>query len=595
MLSKLNRTHTCGQLRLNDVGKKVILNGWVDRVRDHGGLIFIDLRDRYGITQVVIDESASEEILKKVEDLNAEDVIAVVGQVVSRAKETINSDLPTGEVEIALRKIHLLNKAKDLPFNIHEKRVGEDIRLSYRYLDLRRSQMQRNLEFRHQVNQHIRKFLNAQSFWEIETPILGKSTPEGARDYLVPSRVHPGKFYALPQSPQQLKQLLMVGGVDRYYQIARCFRDEDLRSDRQPEFTQLDIEMSFIGEAEIIQLINELIIEIIALIPSLRIKTLPIPQMSYETAISKYGTDRPDLRYDLLLNDVSDLVKKSNFKVFTDTIKRGQVVLALCAPGYGNLPKSRIDDKRGDLPQFARQMGAKGLAWLDCGKNQRSPIGKFIPDSIQKAIFERVEAKDGDMIFFVADSFSNATQVLGAFRSKIADEQELYDPNLISLVWVRDFPMFEWNKLERRWEAMHHPFTSPSEDILQTEDLANIKARAYDLVMNGNEIGGGSIRINSYDTQKKVFELLGLSEEYISQSFGHILSALELGAPPHGGIALGLDRIIMLLLSEETIRDVIAFPKNKRAVDLMMDTPGEVQKKQLDELHVEIKPKQIKE
>lgn len=583
------RSHTCGELRPEHVGHEVTLAGWVHRRRDHGPLIFVDLRDRYGITQVVFD-SASPEVHAVAEESRSEYVIQVRGLVRSRPPEAHNPDLATGDIEVTALSASVLNPARTTPLYI-AKEGGEDesLRLKYRYLDLRRERMQRNIILRHRVVKFMRDFLDVQSFLEIETPILIKSTPEGARDYLVPSRVHPGQFYALPQSPQQLKQLLMVAGFDRYFQIARCFRDEDLRADRQPEFTQLDVEMSFVDQNDVIHLIEQLFIELCAIVvPHKRVIT-PFRRLSYTEAMDRYGSDKPDLRYDLELVNLSDLLASTPFNVFKGALESGGQVKGLRAPDCAGYSRKQIDE----LTDIARGGGAKGLAWAVIpadGGEVRSSFAKFLGEGELQAIITRLGGQPGDLLLIVADRPGLVATTLDKLRREIAERLKLADPNVLNFSWMVDFPLFEWNPDENRWDAVHHPFTAPQDDDLPLmfSDPGKVRAKAYDIVLNGYEVGGGSIRIHRRDVQQQLFNLLGISQETALSQFGHMLEAFEYGAPPHGGIALGIDRIIMLLADESTIREIMAFPKTQQATDLMTNAPSDVDERQLRDLHIRL-------
>ena len=581
------KTHTCGELRTGHAGQRVTLAGWVNRRREHGGLIFIDLRDRWGITQVVVDASRTPEAHALALRVRGEYVLQVEGVVQVRAPEAVNPDMPTGEIEVQAERITILNPARTPPIEIAgEHEANEEVRMRYRYLDLRRARMQRNLILRHQVTLYIRNFLSERGFVEIETPILFKSTPEGARDYLVPSRLHPGKFYALPQSPQQLKQLLMVAGYERYFQIARCFRDEDQRGDRQPEFTQLDLEMSFVEREDILNLIEELMTRLIEDVSDKRLVTRPFPRLSYAEALERFGTDRPDVRFGLELTDVSDIVARSEFRVFTGTVETGGKVRALVAPGCAEYSRRQI----GELEDIARDAGAKGLATVAVRADGtlRSPLAKFFSEDVMAELIAAVEATPGDLILMVADTPSLVNEALSALRVELARRLNLVDPDEMSFCWILDFPLFEWNEEENRWDPSHHMFTSPRpEDIpLLDTDPGAVLSQQYDLVCNGYEVAGGSIRIHNREIQEKVFALIGLDVEDARERFGHLLDAFEYGAPPHGGIAAGLDRLVMLMAGEPNIREVIAFPKTQRAADLMASAPSEVDPEQLEELHI---------
>ncbi|MEO8287163.1 MAG: aspartate--tRNA ligase [Chloroflexota bacterium] len=590
---------SCGQLRPADKGRKVRLSGWVHRRRDQGALIFIDLRDRDGLTQIVFNRESNPGAHKIAEEARSEYVLQVEGVVEARGDDRVNPNLDTGEIEVAADNVKILNRAKPMPFEIAgNTEADEMLRLKYRYLDLRRTKMQRNLTLRHRVIKFIRDYLDARNFLEIETPILMKSTPEGARDYLVPSRVHEGEFYALPQSPQQLKQLLMVAGFGRYFQIARCFRDEDLRADRQPEFTQLDIEMSFVEREDILQLIEGLLIELVPAVSDKQIMTVPFPRLTYAESLAKYGNDKPDIRFGMEINDLAASVGGSSFAVFAGALDSGGTVAGIKVPGAAGYTRRELDD----LTETAKRYGAKGLVWMAVegpateqteggSKWQvRSPAAKFLSGAETDAIVSALGAQAGDLLLIVADKTTVVRDVLGRLRSDMGRKLGLLDDNVMAFAWVIDPPMVEWNTEENRWDAVHHPFTAPMpEDAhLMDTDPGAVRAAAYDVVCNGFELSTGSIRIHDRDTQARVFELMGYSKEEANARFGHLLDAFEYGAPPHGGIAPGIDRIVMLLAGESNIREVIAFPKTAQARDLMMDAPSPVPDNALRDLHIKV-------
>ncbi|KAA6448782.1 aspartate--tRNA ligase [Bacillus swezeyi] len=586
------RTYYCGEITEKAIGETVVLKGWVQKRRDLGGLIFIDLRDRSGIVQVVFNPDVSKDALETAEGIRSEYVLDITGKVVAREEATVNPNLKTGKIEIQAESVSVLSAAKTPPFAISDQasEVSEDVRLKHRYLDLRRPEMFNSLQMRHNITKAVRRFLDDNGFLDIETPVLTKSTPEGARDYLVPSRVHEGEFYALPQSPQIFKQLLMVSGFDRYYQIARCFRDEDLRADRQPEFTQIDIETSFMSQEDIMKLGEDMMAQVMLETRGVEI-SLPLPRMSYEDAMNLYGSDKPDTRFGMLLTDVSEAVKDSDFKVFASAVANGGAVKAINVKGAAaNYSRKDIDA----LGEFAANYGAKGLAWLKTeADGLKGPIAKFFTEEKQEALIAALDAAEGDLLLFVADRLEVANDALGALRLKLGKELKLIDESLFNFLWVVDWPLLEHDPEEGRYYAAHHPFTMPvREDLgLIETNPGDMKAQAYDLVLNGYELGGGSIRIFEKDVQEKMFALLGFTEEEAKEQFGFLLEAFEYGAPPHGGIALGLDRLVMLLSGRTNLRDTIAFPKTASASCLMTEAPGEVDNAQLDELHLAVKRK----
>lgn len=585
-MSILKRTHTCGQLRKKDEGSTVTLVGWVGSVRDHGGLIFVDLRDRYGITQVVFHPGKGDEFYDIARQLRHEYVIALQGKVSLRPPGTVNPNLDTGEIEVYADALEILNRSETPPFEIEDAAgVSLELRLKYRYLDLRRPVMQKRMTFRHKVCQTIREYLDRLDFVDIETPFLTKSTPEGARDYLVPSRVNQGKFYALPQSPQLFKQILMVAGYDRYFQIVRCFRDEDLRAQRQPEFTQMDMEMSFVDENDVIQVIEGLIAAIFDKVMGKKVTT-PFPRLSYKEAMTSYGCDAPDLRFGMKIKDISDIARTSNFKVFLDVVNSGGQIRGINATGCGTYSRKDIDD----LTAFVGQFGAKGLAWFKVEESGlTSSITKFFSAENLEALRHRMDAKKGDLLLFVADKPKVVSQSLAQLRLQLGHKNKLIHANEFNFSWVVDFPLLEYNEDLRRYEALHHPFTAPHPGDLPLleEKPLEVKARAYDLVLNGVELGGGSIRIHTPEIQKRVFRLLGIDDASAYAKFGFLLDALKYGAPPHGGIALGVDRMVTLLLQLDDIREVIAFPKTQKATCLMTNAPSEVDGQQLKDLGIQ--------
>lgn len=585
------RSHTCGELRPEHAGQEVILAGWVHRRRDHGPLIFIDLRDRYGLTQVVFDSATAPEAHAIASESRPEYVLQVRGLIGRRPEDSINPELPTGAIEMHAVVATILNPALTPPLYIaREGGEEEALRLKYRYLDLRRERMQHNMLLRHRVIKFMRDFLDREGFLEIETPILIKSTPEGARDYLVPSRLYPGKFYALPQSPQQLKQLLMVAGYDKYFQIARCFRDEDQRADRQPEFTQLDLEMSFVEQEDILNLIERLLVELVREVTPHKRLVTPFPRLTYAEALERYGTDKPDLRYALELVNLSDIVADTQFQVFKSALEQGGQVKGVRIPGCGSYSRKQLDE----LTELARSAGARGLAWVtlpsDATAAPRSSFGRLVTTTEMNNIIDRMGGQPGDLLLLLADRAEVVATGLDRLRREFATRLNLADPQLLSFVWIIEFPLLEWNKDEHRWDAVHHPFTAPLDADLAmlASDPGQVRAQAYDVALNGYEAGGGSIRIHQRSIQQQLFQCLGMSAEIAQAQFGHLLEAFEYGAPPHGGIALGLDRLIMLLADEITIREVMAFPKTQQAVDLLTNAPSTVDEQQLQDLQIMI-------
>lgn len=588
-----SRTHNCGELREKNIGENVVLNGWVDRRRDLGGVIFIEMRDRHGITQVVFEPTFNEQAHAAAKDLRSEFVISVEGVVRKRPADTDNPELPTGHIDVMVNTLVVLNEAETPPFPIKDEiDTHEDLRLKYRYLDLRRPTLQKNLMLRHKMYLLTRKYFDENGFVEVETPVLMKSTPEGARDFLVPSRIHKGKFYALPQSPQQYKQLLMVAGMDRYFQIVKCFRDEDLRADRQPEFTQIDVEMSFVDQENVFIIVEGLMKQFFKEIWNHELQT-PLLRLSFDEAMERYGSDKPDIRFDLEMKTLNDVFTNTGFKVFKDAIDSNGVVTGLLAPGCGEYTRNQLDV----LTDFVKGHGAKGLIWIRVKDNSNgleleSPTMKFFTDEEKKNLIEALGAKSGDLIFILSGSRLKTLSTMGALRLEMARRLELIKENAEpKLLWVTDFPLFEWDEESNRYYAMHHPFTSPRiEDIpLMDTEPGKVKARAYDLVLNGNEIAGGSIRIHNSELQAKMFKALGISEEEAQHKFGFLMNAFKYGAPPHGGIAFGFDRMAMIFAGENSIRDVIAFPKTASAVSLMDDSPSKVSEEQLKELHIKVR------
>ena len=593
------RTHNCNSLRKSDIGKEVTLAGWVNVTRDHGGVIFIDLRDREGLTQVVFRPEENADLAKQAHSLHGEDVIQVSGIVAARLAGTENPNLATGEIEIIPSSLRVLNRAEPLPFPLDAEPQNEDLRMTHRYLDLRRPRLARNLRVRHRAAKATRDYLDSQGFVEVETPVLSKSTPEGARDFLVPSRIAPGKFYALPQAPQQYKQLLMVAGVEKYFQIAKCFRDEDLRADRQPEFTQIDIEASFVTPDDIFALVEGMLAAIFKAARNIEIKK-PFDRLTYREALERYGSDKPDRRFEMELTDLSEAFRESSFKVFRGAIDAGGVVKGINAKGFAGITIGQADE----LTEIAKLYGAKGLAFIKVENGEwKSPIVKFFTDAEKTALRSNLNIEEGDCIFFAADKWEIACEVLGRLRLRIAEMKDLHPTprpiraGLVSgapdwdFLWVTDFPLFEWSAEDNKWNAMHHPFTRPkSEDmpLFEAKKFSEVRAEAYDVVLNGVEIGGGSMRIYEPPLQEKMFEALGIGREAQESQFGHLLRAFRLGTPPHGGIAFGLDRLVMLLCGEQSIRDVMAFPKNNRAMDLMSNSPAQVDPKQLRDLGIQL-------
>ena len=587
-LGSMRRTHHCGELGAGNIGEEVVLMGWVQRRRDHGGVIFVDLRDREGLTQVVFNPEFNTEVHTKAHAIRSEYVLAVRGKVDPRPEGMVNTKLKTGAIEVMVSELKILNAAATPPFLIEDHiEVSENVRLSHRHQDLRRPMLQHNLIARHRAAAAVRQYLDENGFLDIETPFLTRSTPEGARDYLVPSRVNQGQFYALPQSPQIFKQLLMISGFDRYYQIVRCFRDEDLRADRQPEFTQIDLEMSFIGEEDVMNIAEGMITRMFQDVLGISVAT-PFPRLSYAEAVGAYGLDKPDTRFGLQLADISDIVADSDFKVFADVVGKGGVVKALNAKGCIDMSRKEIDD----LAAFAAVYRAKGLAWIKVRDNDwQSPIAKYFSKEKKAAMAKRADMQPGDLILFVADQPKIANEALGQLRNHLGNHLNMIDENTYQFVWITQFPLMEYDEADKRYQALHHPFTAPLEEdypLLEKDPLA-VRSRAYDLVLNGAEVGGGSIRIHNRQLQERVFQALGLSAEEYENKFGFLLSALESGAPPHGGIAFGFDRLMAILCGEASIRDVIAFPKTQKAACLLTGAPSDATEEQLDELSIRLR------
>jgi len=583
------KTQTCGELRASHAGQTTTLAGWVHRRRDHGGVVFIDLRDRFGLTQIVINPDLPKEMLDRMADVRSEWVLQVKGKVQLRPEGMANPKMPTGEIEVIAQSVEVLNPAKALPFMISsDEEVDENTRLKYRYLDLRRERMRRNLELRHNVVKFMRDYLSERGFIEVETPSLFKTTPEGARDYLVPSRLYPGQFYALPQSPQQLKQLLMVAGIERYFQIARCFRDEDQRGDRQPEFTQLDLEMAFVHRDDVLAMVEGLFTAMLPVVAShKRLLASPWPRLTYTEAVARYGVDKPDLRFGMELIDASPVFTGSEFAVFKTTLASGGMIKYLVAPGCAGYSRKELDK----LTDFVKELGAKGLVPLALtAEGPKGSGAKFISEKELAEVSRLGGAKTGDLLLFIADNAKVVHKVLGALRAWFRDTLNLVDKDVMAFAWVLDFPMFEWSEEFQKWDAAHHPFTMPRLADLDKFDTdpASILSEAYDMICNGYEMASGSIRIHRRDVQSKVFQLLGIGEEEAQRKFGHMLEAFEYGAPPHGGMAPGIDRLVMLLADEPNIREVIAFPKNQAARDVMADAPSPAEPRQLKELHIKL-------
>jgi aspartyl-tRNA synthetase len=597
------RTHSCGEVSTRDIGSGIKLVGWTNKWRDHGGVVFIDLRDRSGLVQVVFSPEVDAEIHKAAHRIRNEFVIQVEGDVRERPEGTVNPSIATGQVEVVVKKLRVLNECKPLPFMVEDETdASESLRYKHRYLDLRRPAILQNIIIRHKATKAFRNYLDSHGFLDIETPVLTKSTPEGARDYLVPSRTNPGHFFALPQSPQIFKQILMVSGIERYYQIVRCFRDEDLRADRQPEFTQVDIELSFVKRQDVMVIVEDMIKKVFNDTMGVELAE-PFKRLTYNDAMDRYGSDKPDLRFGLELKNVSDIIRDTSFKVFLDTLSKGGIIKGLNAKGLAEYSRKDLDDLTKEVQGF----GAKGLAWMKVKSNIESPIAKFFTEKTLNALVERFEAKEGDLLLFVADKEDIANDCLSRLRNEMGKRLDLIKDGIYKFAWITDFPLFEWNEDEKRYEAMHHPFTSPMEEDMEkffaadpvgaihesplqnpSSTLSSLKAESYDIVLNGYEIGGGSIRIHKKDVQDRMFQLLNIGREDADMKFGFLLEALEYGAPPHGGIALGLDRLVMIMAGAQSIRDVIAFPKTQKAVCPLSNAPSEVDARQLKELSIKL-------